>query len=101
MVNECHVDSPTNEAFAFEKDERGYMLETEESIKSRIVEKWGFDYRRVIPLEASMGKTFEVGGMWFEVCTKVCFQVAGKGWVTDFESIWAQTAYDEKKEEEE
>ena len=87
--------------FRFEKDERGYMLETEESIKSRIVEKYGFDYRRVIPLEASMGKTFEVGGMWFEVCTKVCFQVAGKGWVTDFESIWAQTAYDGKKEEEE
>lgn len=87
--------------FRFEKDERGYMLETEKSIKSRIAEKWGFDYHRVIPLEASMGKTFEVGGMWFEVCTKVCFQVAGKGWATDFTDLVASPAYDEKKKEEE
>lgn len=74
MVNECHVDSPTNEAF-------------------------GFDFERIVPLECSMRTMFEVGGVQFNLCDSLQFSVAGKGWSTDFDTLAEAPQYDEKEEE--
>ena len=99
-MNECHVDSPTNEAFAFEMAENGCMEETRESMKLRIAEKWGFDPARVVPMEADMKAMFELGRTQFNVYSSVRFQVNGKGWATDFEQLWASAAYDDEKKED-
>ena len=108
MVNECHVDSPTNEAFAFEMAENGCMEETEESIYERACRSiegaaamFGFDFERIVPLECSMRTMFEVGGVQFNLCDSLQFSVAGKGWSTDFDTLAEAPQYDEKKEEEE
>lgn len=101
MVNECHVDSPTNEAFAFEMAENGCMEETEESICCRAATMFGFDFERIVPLECSMRTMFEVGGVQFNLCDSLQFSVAGKGWSTDFDTLAEAPQYDEKKEEEE
>lgn len=63
----------------------------------RIVSTWGFERKRVIPLEASMKQRFELGGMQFNVYDSVQFSVNGKGWSTDFKTIARDTAYDEKE----
>ena len=83
MVNECHVDSPTNEAFAFEMNENGCMEETEESICCRAAAMFGFDFEQ------------------FNLCDSLQFSVAGKGWSTDFDTLAEAPQYDEKKKEEE
>lgn len=72
MVNECHVDSPTNEAFAFEMAENGCMEETEESICCRAAAMFGFDFERIVPLECSMRTMFEVGGVQFNPVATRC-----------------------------
>ena len=96
MVNECHVDSPTNEAFAFEMAENGCMEETHGSLKRRITAMWGFQTSGIELLEAST-IWFELGGMQFNVYSSVQFSVNGKGWSTDFKTIARDTAYDEKE----
>ena len=73
--------------FFFEPAENGSMID-------RIVSTWGFERKRVIPLEASMKQQFELGGMQFNVYDSVQFSVNGKGWSTDFKRIERDSAYD-------
>lgn len=83
--------------FFFEPAENGCMEESKCSMIDRIVSTWGFERKRVIPLEASMKQQFELGGMQFNVYSSVQFSVNGKGWSTDFKTIARDTAYDEKE----
>ena len=84
-------------AVNFELAENGCMEESKCSMIDRIVSTWGFERKRVIPLEASMKQQFELGGMQFNVYDSVQFSVNGKGWSTDFKRIERDTAYDEKE----
>jgi hypothetical protein len=78
----------------FEQTENGCMEEARFSLRRRITQVWGFERKRVIPLEASMKQRFELGGMQFNVYDSVQFSVNGKGWSTDFKTIARDTAYD-------
>ncbi len=52
--------------------------ETNAQLKRRIADKWGFQYKRIVLMEASA-----VGGVY----TNVSFQVAGIGYFTDFDNL--------------
>ena len=55
--------------FYFVLAENGCMEESKYSMIDRIVSTWGFERKRVIPLEASMKQRFELGGMQFTSTT--------------------------------
>lgn len=91
------TDKRKHVTFHFEPAENGCMEEAKYSMIDRIVSTWGFERKRVIPLEASMKQQFELGGMQFNVYSSVQFSVNGEGWSTDFKTIARDTAYDEKE----
>ena len=84
------TDKRKHVTFYFEPAENGCMEESKYSMIDRIVSTWGFERKRVIPLEASMKQQFSV-------YSSVQFSVNGKGWSTDFKTIARDTAYDEKE----
>lgn len=88
------TDKRKHVTFYFVLAENGCMEESKYSMIDRIVSTWGFERKRVIPLEASMKQRFELGGMQFNVYDSVQFSVNGKGWSTDFKTIARDTAYD-------
>lgn len=88
------TDKRKRVTFYFVPAENGCMEESKYSMIDRIVSTWGFERKRVIPLEASMKQRFELGGMQFNVYDSVQFSVNGKGWSTDFKTIARDTAYD-------
>lgn len=94
---DCIVNNRKHVTFYFVPAENGCMEESKYSMIDRIVSTWGFERKRVIPLEASMKQRFELGGMQFNVYDSVQFSVNGKGWSTDFKTIARDTAYDEKE----
>ena len=87
------TDKRKHVTFYFVPAENGCMEESKYSMIDRIVSTWGFERKRVIPLEASMKQRFELGGMQFNVYDSVQFSVNGKGWSTDFKTIARDTAY--------
>lgn len=101
LIEAYGVGKKPRARFEFEEGENGCMEETKGSMKLRIAEKWGFDPARVVPMEADMKAMFELGRTQFNVYSAVRFQVNGKGWATDFDTLAEAPQYDEKKEEEE
>lgn len=102
MVNECHVDSPTNEAFAFEMAENGmHGGDRGEHLLPRRRHVRGSTSSASCRWSAPCARCSSWAACSSNLCDSLQFSVAGKGWSTDFDTLAEAPQYDEKKEEEE
>ena len=78
---------------SYKRDEWGRKVETSASIRRNIAETFGFQYKRIVLMEASY-MTIEVDGDSWTYCNNASFSVNGVGYWTDFAHIARNEAFD-------
>lgn len=85
--------TPTNYAPTYRRNEDGRLEETSASIRRNIAATFGFQYRRIVLLEANY-MTIEGSEESLTYCASVAFSVNGMGYWTNFDHISRAEAYD-------
>ena len=80
----------------FRKNEDETYSDTEEIIRFRVSELFGFNQDEIVPFESS-SEGIEVHGKRCFITTRLDFSVKGFGYTTDFKNIWRNDAYDDPK----